>query len=141
MVKTMSVVVLLWKFAGVVKRSNTTDCKSVGIRLRRFESYPQYHMKKRSSKAISFSLAGISFELYSWPTPINRSALSNDTRSISLPKERLHLGITEAICYNYPKYAAIAQPVERIHGKDEVSGSNPDRGSMMLSLVILPVLC
>ena len=25
--------------------------------------------------------------------------------------------------------AAIAQSVERIHGKDEVSGSNPDRGS------------
>ena len=26
-------------------------------------------------------------------------------------------------------YAAIAQLVERIHGKDEVSGSSPDRGS------------
>lgn len=32
-----------------MKRSNTTDCKSVGIRLRRFESYPQYHSKKPSS--------------------------------------------------------------------------------------------
>src|SRR3989344_3874321 len=29
--------------AGVVKRSNTTDCKSVGIRLRGFESLPQHH--------------------------------------------------------------------------------------------------
>ena len=28
-------------------------------------------------------------------------------------------------------YAAIAQLVERIHGKDEVSGSSPDRGSMV----------
>ena len=28
------------------------------------------------------------------------------------------------------QYAAIAQLVERIHGKDEVSGSNPDRGSI-----------
>ena len=27
-------------------------------------------------------------------------------------------------------YAAIAQLVERIHGKDEVSGSSPDRGSI-----------
>ncbi len=26
--------------------------------------------------------------------------------------------------------AAIAQLVERIHGKDEVSGSSPDRGSI-----------
>ena len=30
-------------------------------------------------------------------------------------------------------YAAIAQLVERIHGKDEVSGSSPDRGSKKLS--------
>ncbi len=29
-------------------------------------------------------------------------------------------------------YAAIAQLVERIHGKDEVSGSTPDRGSTLL---------
>ena len=29
------------------------------------------------------------------------------------------------------QYAAIAQLVERIHGKDEVSGSSPDRGSKM----------
>ena len=28
-------------------------------------------------------------------------------------------------------YAAIAQLVERIHGKDEVSGSSPDRGSKL----------
>ena len=28
--------------------------------------------------------------------------------------------------------AAMAQSVERIHGKDEVSGSNPDRGSIKL---------
>ena len=27
-------------------------------------------------------------------------------------------------------YAAIAQLVERFHGKEEVSGSNPDRGSI-----------
>ena len=29
----------------------------------------------------------------------------------------------------YSLFAAIAQLVERIHGKDEVSGSSPDRGS------------
>ena len=28
-------------------------------------------------------------------------------------------------------HAAIAQLVERIHGKDEVSGSSPDRGSII----------
>ena len=31
--------------------------------------------------------------------------------------------------------AAIAQLVERIHGKDEVSGSSPDRGSRMFFII------
>lgn len=31
---------------------------------------------------------------------------------------------------HHGNYAAIAQLVERIHGKDEVSGSSPDRGSI-----------
>ena len=31
------------------------------------------------------------------------------------------------------EYAAIAQLVERIHGKDEVLGSNPSRGSIFVS--------
>ena len=32
-------------------------------------------------------------------------------------------------------HAAIAQLVERIHGKDEVSGSSPDRGSIVSRLL------
>ena len=35
------------------------------------------------------------------------------------------------LCYNV-KYAAIAQSVERIHGKDEVTSSNLVRGSIFL---------
>ena len=35
-------------------------------------------------------------------------------------------------------YAAIAQLVERFHGKEEVSGSNPDRGSKSEMLQKLP---
>ena len=37
------------------------------------------------------------------------------------------ISVTILRCNN----AAIAQLVERIHGKDEVSGSNPDRGSIL----------
>ena len=36
--------------------------------------------------------------------------------------------------------AAIAQLVERIHGKDEVSGSSPDRGSILIC-VYINILC
>lgn len=45
MVKTMMYSLFCYGYAGVVERSNTTDCKSVGFRLRRFESYPQYQLK------------------------------------------------------------------------------------------------
>lgn len=37
------------------------------------------------------------------------------------------------MCYNIVS-AAIAQSVERIHGKDEVPGSNPGRGSIVKPL-------
>ena len=36
-----------------------------------------------------------------------------------------------SIHYNHP-HAAIAQLVERIHGKDEVTGSTPVRGSIKI---------
>lgn len=42
--------------------------------------------------------------------------------------------ITLVILLESMKRAAIAQLVERIHGKDEVSGSIPDRGSIFVSL-------
>ena len=45
---------------------------------------------------------------------------------------RVNIGILRQICYNCSRYAAIAQLVERIHGKDEVSGSTPDRGSRIV---------
>ena len=37
-------------------------------------------------------------------------------------------------------YAAIAQLVERIHGKDEVTGSSPVRGSIFLCKKITQVV-
>lgn len=38
---------------------------------------------------------------------------------------------SEQSCYNICS-AVIAQSVERIHGKDEVPGSNPGHGSMKI---------
>ena len=39
-----------------------------------------------------------------------------------------------------PAPAAIAQSVERIHGKDEVTGSNPVRGSIFFVLNFVMIL-
>ena len=40
----------------------------------------------------------------------------------------------------YRHDAAIAQLVERIHGKDEVTGSNPVRGSIFVILIIFAAM-
>ena len=42
--------------------------------------------------------------------------------------------------YNTPN-AAIAQSVERIHGKDEAPGSNPGRGSRVMASAFAGVFC
>jgi hypothetical protein len=40
--------------------------------------------------------------------------------------------MVKSIEYQAKRRAVIAQLVERIHGKDEVSGSNPDDGSILV---------
>lgn len=44
--------------------------------------------------------------------------------AFSFPHAKIHE------LFGISPHAAVAQLVERIHGKDEVSGSIPDRGSM-----------
>ena len=76
--------------------------------------------------------------------PYNRALLTQSITSVGhyphciTSTSSLALGILAKICYNFVNIqfltqpAAIAQLVERIHGKDEVSGSTPDRGSKKL---------
>ena len=45
------------------------------------------------------------------------------------------------ICGIITEVAAIAQLVERIHGKDEVPGSNPGRGSIFYVLEFVFETC
>ena len=47
----------------------------------------------------------------------------------------LCLLIYQYLCYYRVRHAVVAQLVERIHGKDEVRGSNPRDGSTELSSV------
>ena len=48
----------------------------------------------------------------------------------SCKKYKIMLAILADSCYNKSCSAAVAQLVERILGKDEVSGPNPDSGSI-----------
>ncbi len=66
--------------AGLVKRSNTTDCKSVGIRLRRFESYTLH--QKTNPASLGFSIGLVYFE------PTTETCFSSLRILHPAPKER-----------------------------------------------------
>ncbi len=54
-------------------------------------------------------------------------AMTRDCKSLAFGLRRFESYFQHHVCY---LNAAIAQLAERIHGKDEVTGSNPVRGSI-----------
>lgn len=99
----------------------TGDCKSPAFRLRRFESFFQHHRSILAHNGEYFSLRR---------TLANASNLST---AAAIP--------VKIVKVKRMVSAAIAQLVERIHGKDEVSGSTPDRGSILLPLAFSYEIC
>ena len=107
-----------------------TDCKSVAVRLRRFESSPPHVPVAKDCDAVSgqrgnssvgrapaFQAGGRGFE--------SRFPLDDEVRltTRSGRDERTMNGRVQAL---------VAQLVEHILGKDEVTGSIPVKGSMTL---------
>ena len=89
----------------------TRDCKSLAFGLRRFESYFQHHIYMQCNSTDSF------FE--SSPTSSTIFTCSAIARTRSSNRVLLPAPV-----------AVIAQLVERIHGKDEVTSSNLVDGSI-----------
>ena len=120
----------------VAEWTKAADCKSAGVSLRRFESFPPHHRFKLTDKgyAISQGLTRIftnnffvSICVDSWLNTevagvaqlARASAFQAEGRGF---ESRLPLQ-----CY----YAHVAQSAEHILGKDEVGGSSPPVGSAL----------
>ena len=110
----------------VAKRSNATDCKSVGSGLRRFESFPA-HTPVRSGGEPGCGepdgIAGVTQLVESQPSKLLVAGSSPVSRSRDVEKKSREtvVGVVERRCLA----ACVAQLVEHFLGKEEVTGSIP----------------
>ena len=116
----------IYNFIGgeVAERSKAADCKSAGASLRRFKSCPPQRTDKGNSAYWMFATvsklkAGCNAYKAGVAQLARASAFQAEGRGF---ESRLPL-----IAF----YAHVAQSVEHILGKDEVSGSSPLVGSML----------
>ncbi len=121
-------------YAGVVKRSNTADCKSAGLCLRGFESLPLHHSLAlhnsgvtKNHEAQDRSRRRLRGENCQWQF----ARKSSDENLFSIAKfrgRRRWLESQEQSRLN--RSCPDSSVVERIHGKDEVVSSILTQGSM-----------
>ncbi len=105
----------------VPKRSNGADCKSAGVSLRRFESFPAHTRSGSSSvgRASAFQAEGRGFE--------SRFPLEWGCGSSSVGRASASQAEGRGFESRFPleREADVAQLVEHFLGKEEVTGSIP----------------
>ena len=115
----------------VAEWTKAADCKSAGASLRRFESCPPQkedfsalakHLNTRPLRYLYNSIIWNTYAFLAGVAQLARaSAFQAEGRGF---ESRLPLGLL----------AHVAQPVEHILGKDEVSGSSPLVGSILMKI-------
>ena len=102
-------------FGEVPKWPKGADCKSAGVRLRGFKSSPPHHCRAGGNSSVverqpsKLGVAG--------SNPVSRSS----------PRTWGSTGWVGTSAH-------VAQLAERVLGKDEVSGSSPDMGSINIDI-------
>ena len=109
-----------------------TDCKSVASELRRFESSPPHHDDVRGNssvgRALAFQAGCRGFESRFPLQNLNRSYLDSGKQHRSFSDSNLSSSTPKG------STALVAQSVEHILGKDEVTGSIPVKGFCLLMM-------
>jgi hypothetical protein len=112
----------------VAKRSNATDCKSVGLGLRRFDSSPAHCVIWQMLSEV----AGVTQLVESQPSKLlvaGSSPVSRSERLWMVNPRLASWGKTLVDCglniHNCGLFACVAQLVEHFLGKEEVIGSIP----------------
>ena len=126
----------------VAEWTKAADCKSAGVSLRRFESFPPHHGFRLTDKRYSISheltriytnyfykikrLLFVFIRVHSWLN--NESAgVAQLARASAFQAEGRGF---ESRLPLHRSYAHVAQSAEHILGKDEVGGSSPPVGSV-----------
>ncbi len=114
----------------VAEWTKAADCKSAGVSLRRFESFPPHHLNsefgirnsdsKNSALSPQSAISNPKLKQAGVAQLVRASAFQAEGRGF---ESRLPL---------YPLRAHVAQAVEHILGKDVVGGSIPPVGSILV---------
>jgi hypothetical protein len=109
----------------VAEWSKAADCKSAGVSLRRFESCPPHSFLDELACVVSLKLfALINSQIESVEAHIAGVAQLARASAFQAEGRGFESRLPLKGCF-----AHVAQPVEHILGKDEVSGSSPLVGS------------
>src|SRR5262249_16476987 len=110
------------------------DCKSAGVRLRGFKSSPPHHCSGCLGLHRGWAERGAATRGTRGST-VEKAALSGNSSAVE--RQPSKLGVAGSNPGSRSKSAAsahVAQSVERVLGKDEVSGSIPDMGSISIRI-------
>src|SRR5690606_7130428 len=122
---------------GVPKRPTGADCKSAGLRLRRFESYPLHHLSSGCSSMVEPQPS----TLMVWvrlPSPAPSAAGAEAGGGQDRIDGPGSTGLAGRAFGEDQLRAHVAQSVEHVLGKDEVTGSIPVVGSSSKGLPARP---
>ncbi len=120
----------------VAEWTKAADCKSAGVSLRRFESFPPHHGFRLTDKRylIGHELTRIFTNNFFVSIPVN-SWLNTESAGVAqLARASAFQAEGRGFESRLPlqcHYAHVAQSAEHILGKDEVGGSSPPVGSAL----------
>ena len=123
-------------FGEVPKWPKGADCKSAGVRLRGFKSSPPHHgtgchefglHRGWAEKGAITRGARVS--------TVEQASLSGNSSAVERQPSKLGVAGSNPVSRSKSRACAhVAQSVERVLGKDEVSGSIPDMGSISIRI-------
>ena len=123
-------------FGEVPKWPKGADCKSAGVRLRGFKSSPPHHGtgSRESGSHRGWAERGATTRGTRGST-VEKAALSGNSSAVERQPSKLGVAGSNPVSRSKSRASAhVAQSVERVLGKDEVSGSIPDMGSISIRI-------
>ena len=124
-------------FGEVPKWPKGADCKSAGVRLRGFKSSPPHHCSgcHEPGSGRGWAEKGAATRGTRGSKVEKGSALSGNSSAVERQPSKLGVAGSNPVSRSKSRACAhVAQSVERVLGKDEVSGSIPDMGSISIRI-------
>src|SRR5262249_10408769 len=127
------------RFGEVPKWPKGADCKSAGVRLRGFKSSPPHHfsecLEAGSDRGWAERDATTRGTRGARGSTVEQASLSGNSSAVERQPSTLGGAGSNPVSRSKARACAhVAQSVERVLGKDEVSGSIPDMGSISIRI-------